>query len=149
MSRVSWDRFGNLSDELARLQRELQRAFGQSGSAPAEEVPANGYPPVNVWEDAEHVYVEAELPGCEHGDLEVLVQGRQLTIKGRRSAPAPDKGVWHRQERGAGAFVRSVNLPGPVDADQVDADLKLGVLTIRLAKHSEVRPKRILVREMA
>jgi len=147
MNRFGWQGFGDLREELSRLQRELQRSVRRDPTAAVEELPADSFPPVNVWEDHEHVYLEAELPGCEQGELEVLVQGRRLTIQGRRSPPQQDKGVWHRQERGYGSFSRSLDLPAPVDPDQVDADLRSGVLSVRLAKHAEVRPKRIVVKE--
>lgn len=146
MNRFRWQSFGDLRDDLARLQRELQRSL-RSDSRTVEEVPADGFPPVNVWEDHDHVYVEAELPGYEQSDLEVLVHGRRLTLQGRRQPPQQDQGVWHRRERNYGPFARSLDLPSPVDPDQVEADLRSGVLSIRLAKHSEVRPRRILVKE--
>jgi HSP20 family protein len=146
MTRFRWQGFGDLREELSRLQRELQRSVWRDGSA-VEELPADSFPPVNVWEDHDHLYVEAELPGCEQPDLELLVHGRRLTIQGRRHQPPQDKGVWHRQERGYGTFSRSLDLPAPVDPDQIEADLRSGILMIRLAKHAEVRPRRIVVKE--
>lgn len=148
MTRIRWEGFGDLRGELARLQRELQRAVGrETGATAVEELPAGGFPPVNVWEDADHLYVEAELPGCDQSNLELLVHGRRLTLQGRRQAPTIENGVVHRQERGFGSFTRSLDLPVPVDAEHVEADLRAGVLTVRLAKHSEVRPKRIVVKQ--
>ncbi len=146
MTRFRWQGFGDLREELSRLQRELQRSVWRDAAA-VEELPADSFPPVNVWEDHDHLYVEAELPGCEQADLELLVHGRRLTIQGRRQQPQQENGVWHRQERGYGAFSRSLDLPSPVDPDQIEADLRSGVLLVRLAKHAEVRPRRILVKE--
>lgn len=147
MNRFRWHGFGDLREELSRMQRELQRAVRRDPSSSVEELPADSFPPVNVWDDNDHVFVEAELPGCEQAELEVLVHGRRLTIQGRRTPPQQDKGVWHRQERGYGTFSRSLDLPSPVDSDQIEADLRSGILSIRLAKHAEVRPKRIIVKE--
>src|SRR5258708_36088480 len=70
------------------------------------------FPAVNVWEEGDQVFVEAELPGLDLKDLEIFVTGgRQLTIKGDRKPVAPEKGVWHRQERSYGRFNRSLTLP--------------------------------------
>ena len=147
MTRFRWEGFGDLREEFARLQRELQRAYrGESATSAVEELPADAFPALNVWEDAEHVHVEAELPGCVQSDLELTVHGKRLTIQGRRNPPQQEKGVWHRQERGYGTFSRSLDLPSPIDAGQVDADLCCGVLTVRLRKHAEVLPKRIVVK---
>src|SRR5258708_40125870 len=87
------------------------------------------FPAVNVWEEAERVFVEAELPGLDLKDLEIFVTGgRQLTIKGERKQFTPEKGVWHRQERSYGSFIRSLALPFAVDAEKVEAHLEYGVL---------------------
>ena len=105
------------------------------------------FPPVNVWEEGDAVLVEAELPGLDLKDLEIYVTGgNQLTVKGERKPLTPEKGVWHRQERGYGHFRRSLTLPFPVDADKVDARLENGVLLVRLAKHESARPRKIPVK---
>jgi HSP20 family protein len=55
-------------------------------------------------------------------------------------------GAWHRQERGHGRFSRSVELPGPVDEDRVEARLRNGVLTIQLPKQEEAKTRKIVVK---
>jgi HSP20 family protein len=105
------------------------------------------YPAVNVWEEGDNVCVEAELPGLDLKDLSIYVTGgKQLTIKGERKPPTPEKGVWHRQERGFGTFSRTPTLPVNVDADKVDARFENGVLLIKLAKHESAKPRRITVK---
>jgi HSP20 family protein len=105
------------------------------------------YPALNVWEDAEHVFVEAELPGLSLKDLEIYVTGgNQLTLKGERRFDLPQKGVWHRQERGQGAFTRSLTLPFAVDADKVEARFENGVLFVQLPKHASAKPRKINVK---
>ena len=108
---------------------------------------AAAYPAVNMWEDGESVYVEAELPGLEQEDLEIHVTGgKQLTVKGERIETAPEKGIWHRRERGFGSFVRVVTLPREVDRDKVDARLENGILLVRLAKQESSKPRKIVVK---
>jgi HSP20 family protein len=58
----------------------------------------------------------------------------------------PEKGVWHRQERGFGRFSRTVTLPFAVDASKVDAHFENGVLRVQLAKHESAKPRMIAVK---
>jgi HSP20 family protein len=105
------------------------------------------FPTLNVWEENDQVFVEAELPGLDLKDLEIYVTGgNQLTLKGERKPAAPDKGAWHRRERTFGNFVRTLTLPFPVDADKVEAKLENGVLLVKLAKHESAKPRKIPVK---
>ena len=102
---------------------------------------------MNVWEDDENVFVEAEIPGLEMEAIEIFVNGDdQLTIQGERQQPDSGGGTWHRQERSFGKFARMLHLPNEVDADAVIAEFKDGVLTITLPKKEEVKPRRITVK---
>jgi len=134
-----------LWNQLAQFQHEMNRLFDRwGGDGPAT---VSAFPPVNVWEENDRVVLEAELPGLELKDLEIFVTGgNQLTLKGQRQAPAPEKGVWHRQERGQGVFQRTLTLPFVVDPDKVEARLENGVLSVQLAKHESARPRKIQVR---
>ena len=102
---------------------------------------------MNVWEDNDTVFVEAELPGLDLKDLEIYVTGRnQLTLKGERKQNPPEQAVWHREERGTGSFARVLTLPVQVDADKVDARFENGVLLVKLAKHEAAKPRKITVK---
>jgi HSP20 family protein len=138
--------FGDVRTELSRLNDEMNRLFSRYTNGGREYSPT-GYPPLNVWEDDDHLYVEAELPGFAMGELEMYVTGEsQLSIKGARQQPQLQKGTWHRQERGYGSFSRLMELPGPVDSDKVSAEFKDGVLTLTLPKKEEAKPRRIEVK---
>jgi HSP20 family protein len=139
-----WQPFQPVWNQLRQLQSEMNRLFdrwGDGGRAPA------AFPPVNVWEEGEAVFVEAELPGMGQNDLEVYVTGgNQLTLKGERKPLVPEKIVCHRQERGFGNFVRVLTLPFPVDPNQVDARFENGVLRLKLTKHESAKPRKITVK---
>jgi HSP20 family protein len=106
------------------------------------------FPAVNLWDDGEHLYAEAEIPGVTEDNLEILVVGNELTIKGRRTMPEDEKEVsYHRRERGTGEFTRSLTLPVDVETEKVEASLKDGILTLRLPKSVEARPRKIAVKE--
>jgi HSP20 family protein len=108
--------------------------------------PGQFYPPLNLWEDDNKLYVEAELPEFELSDLEIFVDGdNQLSIKGEHKQLEREKRMWHRHERVHGSFSRVVELPRYVDSDKVTAELKHGVLTITLPKRQEAKARRIEV----
>ncbi len=132
--------------EMQRLSREMDRVFGRGGNGMGRLFGVGSYPALNVWEDDDNVYAEAELPGFSLDDLEIYVTGNQLTIKGERRPPEPSSGTWHRQERSFGKFSRMIELPGDIDSDRVAAEFKNGVLNITLPKSEAVKPRRIEVK---
>lgn len=133
--------------EMNRLRNEMDRLFGRYGFGQPRRYGASVFPPLNMWEDDNNLYVEAELPGFELGDLEIYVAGgNQLSIKGERKQPELEGGAWHRQERGFGSFSRVIELPSSVGNDKVSAEFQHGVLTITLPKSEEVKPRRIEVK---
>jgi len=143
-----WQNFQPVWNQLQQFQNDMNRVFerwGENGGRWFGQ--AASYPAVNVWEEGEHVFVEAELPGLDLKDLEIYVTGgNQLTVKGERKQKTPEKGLWHRQERGFGNFVRTLALPFAVDADKVDARFENGVLQVKLAKHESAKPRKIQVK---
>jgi HSP20 family protein len=146
-----WEPFRELRHEMRqmrRFQRAMDRLFGRWGIVfPERPALVVAYPPVNLWEDDDFVYAEAELPGLKLGDLEITVAaGNQLTLKGKRERTGPEKVEWHRQERSFGSFERTIELPVSVDASKVEARLENGVLTIKMAKSPTAKPKKIPVK---
>ncbi len=131
--------------QLDQLQKEMNQLFQRWGGSP-ESRAGSVYPPVNVWEDSDALYLEAELPGLNLDDLEIFVVGNQLSIKGERKPMVPESGVAHRQERGFGAFARTLTLPVAVDADNVDAHFEHGILRLKLTKHESSKPRKIVVK---
>jgi HSP20 family protein len=111
-----------------------------------QEPRARAYPAVNVWEDGDNLFAEAELPGLSMDDIEVLVVNSVLTIKGQWEVANDEKATYHRRERVVGEFCRTFTLPVDIDATKVEATLKNGVLTIRLPKSEAVRPRKITVK---
>jgi HSP20 family protein len=142
-----WDPFNQLWREMSRLQDDVSRFFGDWGWSGRRPGLAVAYPALNVWEDDEFVYAEAELPGMKLEDLEIYVTGEdQLSLQGKREPVGPEKAIWHRQERGFGAFERVITLPVPVNADKVEARFEHGILTMKMAKSEAAKPKKITVK---
>ena len=147
MLTTRWQPFGTVWPEMNRLQEEMEHALGRPGMNDPRQFARSVYPPLNLWEDDNNLYVEAELPELELSDLEIVVDGdNQLSIKGEHKQPEQGKGMWHRRERGDGSFSRMGELPQYVDSDKVTAELKHGVLTITLPKRQEAKARRIEVK---
>lgn len=136
----------NTSDPFAdmrRMQSEMNRlmtgsrTLGQSAT----------YPALNFWAGQDSIVVSTELPGLTEQDIELTVKDSTLSIRG--TYPVPESGdtiVWHRRERVDGTFLRSVDLPFHVNADQVEARFENGVLTIEMQRPEDDKPKRITIK---
>ncbi len=133
--------FDQLRREIAHLLDEFD-PLGVRGALSG----SSAFPAVNVWEGGEYLYAEAEVPGVTQDNLEILVVGNELTIKGRRPMPEEKDVSYHRRERGAGDFSRVITLPVEIEADKVEASLKDGVLTLKLPKAEQARPRKISVK---
>jgi HSP20 family protein len=147
MRLTQWQPYNSLWNRLQQFHSEMNRLFDRGVGEANDTFAAAGFPAVNVWEEDEDLWVEAELPGLNLNDLEIYVTGDdQLTIKGERKASVPEKGVQHRQERSYGQFVRVLTLPFAVDPNRVDARFEHGVLRLRLSKHESAKPRKIIVK---
>jgi HSP20 family protein len=145
----------NPLNAMEALRRDIERTFGNAGvvNEPFSRVAflpgraARRYPMINLYEDRDHVYVEALAPGINVESLALAVIRNVLSISGEKQR-TPDNippEAFHRNERAAGKFVRTVDLPVEVDADQVKAEYQHGLLMVTLAKAAAAKPKQITV----
>jgi len=131
---------------LLRLQDEMNRLFEDfTQEMPLARPYSQSYPALNLWQDGDCAYIEAELPGLTMNDVEVLVMGNEVTIHGQRKIEEPANASWHRRERSQGQFSRTMTLPWEVEADKVEARLHDGVLTVKLPKCESCKPRKINV----
>jgi HSP20 family protein len=137
-SREIWEPFSSLRRDMERAFENFSRDFGWSPPALAGMAEA---PRVDVSETDSEVKIEAELPGVDEKDVEVVLSEGRLTIKGEKKQETEDKGDnYYRMERSYGKFSRVIPLPdGVVDNENVDATFKNGVLTITLPKLEEAQ----------
>lgn len=135
-------------DPTTLFRNGIDRVVSDLFEAPAifGLAPERVFPAMNVWEDERNLLVEAELPGLKLDDIEIMVQGDELTLKGERKTEDGDGVSFHRRERGCGAFQRILRLPTRVEVDKVHASLRDGILTITLPKAEDVLPRRITVK---
>jgi HSP20 family protein len=147
-----------LSDLLA-LQQQINKILedrlnhGDLGHGLPAEVPAGGAwsPALDVYEIPTGLVARMELPGMREKEIEVIVEGGTLTIRGNRTRPsarnskagkrvsALDGEVFHRMEREFGSFVRTFTLPAGVDRLSLQTRYVDGVLDVRLSK-SQSKP---------
>jgi HSP20 family protein len=131
--------------DMARLQQQMSRFFDEQ--LPARYAWGGNYPVMNVYTSSEDAVVTAELPGVAADELEISVVGETLTISGERKAEAMGEDTTcHRNERASGKFNRSIELPFPVETNKVEARMDKGLLTIRLPRAEEDKPRRINVK---
>ena len=138
---------GAQQDPYESFQREfdsaLSRFFGGRESNGGSYLAPYG---VDVREDADHIYVEAELPGFRKEDVDITLENQMLTISAERKADEKnEKGGYLLRERRYSRFQRGFTLPPTVDEQTVNAKLNDGVLTITLNKREETKPRKITV----
>ena len=102
---------------------------------------------VDIREDADHLYVEADLPGFKKDEVDITLENQTLTIAAERRLEQKDNNEsgYLLNERRYSRFLRSFTLPPTVDEKSVQAKLENGVLTVTLNKREETKPRKITV----
>jgi HSP20 family protein len=139
-----WQPYRGLSDIQSEMNRMFDSVFGHPATpSTSERIWA---PVCDLWETKDDLVVNFELPGISEKDVNVSITGDVLTVKGeRRWQDVQKDDSYHRLERVYGKFERSVELPIPVQADKVKASYREGVLTVKLPKADEVKPRSIKI----
>ncbi len=129
--------------ELERLRARVDRllaALQEASEMEALDAPGAWLPPVDLSESPAGVTIEMELPGVRAESVEVTLTNEHLRVSGRKRKSAPRGVISHLcSERSYGHFKRTVPLRWPVRADGATAELKNGVLTVRLPKLEDRR----------
>lgn len=125
------------------FQQRVQRLFNEIEQPAAATTAADGW--ADLEDTPEALVVRADLPGFAEKDVEVTLQNEVLTLAGQRTVEAPEGYRAHLRERRPYRFTRSFSLPVAVDPERVSAHLADGVLTVRLAKAPESKPRQINV----
>jgi HSP20 family protein len=136
---------GDVFSELDRMQREVQRLFGQVPSI--RGTGRGGFPALNVGRTPESMEIYAFAAGLDPANIDVNVERGVLTISGeRRSELTPEGGrAVHLNERSPGRFSRAVSLPDDLDPNEVSARYNDGVLHVSIKRRQSTQPRRIAV----
>ena len=135
---------------LRRLSTALDDAFSDTfGNGPFGQrfesaLTAAWVPACDIFEDKDGIKLVMEVPGVDPGDVNLQLENNVLTIRGEKRQEAEEKADRvHRYERSYGSFERTFSLPSTVDADEIEADISDGVLTVVLPKAEKARGRRM------
>jgi len=134
-----WEPFASLRRDMERLFEDFSRDVGWRPPAIAGTAVA---PRIDVSETDSEIKIEAEMPGVDEKNVEVVLSNGRLTIKGEKKQEKEEKKKdYHVVERSYGSFARSIGLPFEADPGQVKASFAKGVLTVTVPKPPEVKAK--------
>ncbi len=129
-------RSNTLWNDLAEVQNEFDRLFRWGFG----DGISSHYPPVNIAENDDAYTVQARVPGLSKDDITIELEGRQLKISGEHKRVEAE---YAREERATGRFERAFTFRHDLQADKIEAVVKDGILTVRLPKAEEAKPRRI------
>ncbi|MFC1536659.1 Hsp20/alpha crystallin family protein [Pseudomonadota bacterium] len=141
MSLIRWTPW----QELESMNRQLSQILDDQNS-PMTRDAGQWLPPVDVRETEDALLVEVELPGIDKKEVKLDVKDGVLTISGERryEKNIKEENV-HRIERSYGSFSRSFSLPRNIDTEKIDANIKDGVLKVRLSKLETAKGRSITI----
>jgi len=129
--------------ELQSMNDDMDRAFGRLLAGQGQN--SRGWlPPADIYETENDVVIALDVPGCLPENLTAEAVDGQLVVAGERQ-PTSESARRYRSERWYGKFVRSFALQPNMRTDDIHAEYNDGVLTVRLRKPEETRPKRISI----
>jgi HSP20 family protein len=129
------------------MRREVLRLFDTAAGDSSARAGTGVFPPMNVTQDDDAFYLRAEVPGMKPADISISALRNRVSISGQRRIPPEHERVsYHRKERAEGSFNRTVTLPTEIDAEGVEARYTEGILTLRLPKAEQAKPRQITVR---
>ena len=145
MALTKWNPF---FADLAVTEDRFKRLFDRDDFWNKEGVTTGGEwaPVVDIIENDKALTVKAELPGIEAKDVAVTIDNNVLTLRGERHIKKDvEKENYHRMERAYGTFARSFVLPAFVDADNIKAEFKNGLLMVTVPKKANARTRAVEV----
>jgi HSP20 family protein len=140
-----WEPLGELEQVTQRMRQMLDQTMGDSFLPVAMGELESWSPPVDIEEQDDAYLVEAEVPGVKHDDVNIELVGNELLITGEIKE-RERVGIIRRRTRRRGRFAYRVVLPEQVDADEIDAKLDDGVLTVRVPKSQRAQRRQVEIK---
>lgn len=137
---------------ISQLQQDINRVFGNLSDSESSSATAQWSPAVDIREYSDRFQLLLDVPGVEPKDVEITLDNGVLTVSGTRleekvvGSNGSEQPQQQRIERPLGRFHRRFILPDTVDADNVNASGRHGVLEIIIRKQPKAQPRRIEVR---
>ena len=136
--------YGDPISAMLALQRELENRFASDwmGGGTAG---IGSYPPINMFQQGDDFVAVIELPGNSKDDLTIQAKESTLRISGKKTANYDKQASVHRRERVFGSFDRTISLPVRIDADQIRAEYRDGVLALFIPRAESEKPRTIQI----
>ncbi|MGW8302881.1 MAG: Hsp20/alpha crystallin family protein [Desulfobacterales bacterium] len=146
MNLVRWNPWKEMSVLQNRMNHLFNEPFFRSDRQDDELSMGAWHPAVDMFDNDDKIVIKAELPGMKKDDFSVDVKDRVLTLSGERHYDNEVKEEnYYRRERAYGKFKRAFHLPADVDANNINAEFKEGVLRVEIPKPEAQKPKQITV----
>lgn len=139
-----WEPFKDMMTLRQAMDRLFDESFVRPGLAATQRAERTYQLPIDAYTTDEAVIVKASLPGANPDEVDITLDGDNLTL--RATIKADDEQNYLIRERPSGTFMRNLTLNVPVQADKVSAEFKHGVLTLTLPKAEAVKPRKIAVK---
>ena len=144
MSMTRWEPLRGLNTLQEQVNRLFEDSVTRTRSGQAEL--ASWAPAVDIFETENELVIKADLPDVREKDVDVRVENNTLTIRGERKFNNEvHEDNYLRVERAYGTFTRSFSLPNTVNTEGIQAEYRNGVLSVRLPKREETKPKQIKI----
>ncbi|HOV15230.1 MAG TPA: Hsp20/alpha crystallin family protein [Spirochaetota bacterium] len=130
-------------DDLYRLNREMNKFLG---SGKRERYYATNWPEVNIYDNENEYVVVSTIPGVSKENVNISLKDNSLKISGERKINIPENANYHLRERKEGKFERNFLLNDKVDPNGITAELKNGLLLVKLQKAAETKPITIAIK---
>lgn len=101
--------------------------------------------PMDLYRDADHYVLAADLPGIDPGSVDIDVDGQLLTIRAERTLSNSTGVKWLSRERQAGSFLRQLNLGQGIDTERIAASYDNGVLSVTIPVSERAKPRKVEV----
>lgn len=130
--------FPTVFDEMDQMLQRLMPSMGDFGGLTSDY-------PIDLYETSEALVLEMAIPGVKSDQLDISLEGRQLTIQGNFTLPEGEERRYWVQNIARGQFSRTITLPTAVEPDTIKAQVHDGLLTLTLPKVAEARARKITI----
>lgn len=132
----------SIFDDLYRLNREMNRLLYSETRTGTTTY----WPEVNIYGNDNEYMVVAKVPGVDKNDIAISLKDNSLKISGEKKSVSNPNANYHMKERKTGKFERNFVLDEKVDVDKINAEIKNGLLLIKIPKKPETKPVKIEIK---
>ncbi len=134
------DPFQSLFD----LQRALQARRASDWLRDAT-TSSGAFPPINMFRKGEDFVAIIELAGIDKSELDIQAKDNTVRLAGKKTVATPEGASTHRRERVSGSFDRTIQLPVRIDADNIKAEYRHGILALFIPREEDDKPRKVTI----